>query len=119
MKVKLSTTSYSTMDSQTEYTIKTLEDMLSECVIDFKDNLDHRLHSIEFSYNNSYHSTNSIAPIDALYGRRCRSPLGWYEVDEFYLLGPALFNEEIEKVIIICYRVKTPQTRRKSYADNR
>ncbi|WMV24685.1 hypothetical protein MTR67_018070 [Solanum verrucosum] len=56
------------------------EDMLRACVIDFKGNWDDHLPLIEFAYNNSYHSSIAMAPFEALYGRRCRSPVGWFEL---------------------------------------
>ena len=67
-------------------------------MIDFKGNWDDHLPLIEFSYNNSYNSTMSIAPLKTLYGRRCRSPIGWYEVGEFSRLGPDLVYEALENV---------------------
>ena len=68
--------------------IKNLEDMLRECVIDFKGSLDDHLPLIEFSYNNSYHSSIRMAPFEELYVRRCRSPVGWFEVGESSILLP-------------------------------
>ncbi|WMV24150.1 hypothetical protein MTR67_017535, partial [Solanum verrucosum] len=62
---------------QEEHTIQTLEDMLRACVNDFKGSWDDHLPLIEFAYNNSYHSKIQMAPYEALYGRRCRSPVGW------------------------------------------
>ncbi|WMV24364.1 hypothetical protein MTR67_017749 [Solanum verrucosum] len=64
-------------DGQAEYTSQTLEDMLMACVIDFKGNWDYHLPLIDFAYNNNYHSSIQMAPYEALYGRRCRSPIGW------------------------------------------
>ena len=87
-QVKLSTAFHPQTDGQAERTIQTLEDMLRACVIDFKGNWDDHLPLIEFSYNNSYHSSIAMAPFEALYGRRCRSPVGWFEVGEFALLCP-------------------------------
>ncbi|WMV13634.1 hypothetical protein MTR67_007019 [Solanum verrucosum] len=63
-------------DGQAERTIQTLEDMFRACVINFKGNWDEHLPLIDFAYNNSYHSSIQIAPYEALYGRRCRSPIG-------------------------------------------
>ena len=66
-------------DWQAERTIETLEDMLRVCVIDFRGNWDEHMPLIEFSYNNSYHPSIGMEPFEALYGRRCRSPVGWFE----------------------------------------
>nr|XP_009768467.1 PREDICTED: uncharacterized protein LOC104219478 [Nicotiana sylvestris] len=60
-----------------------------------------------------------MAPFDALYGRRCRSPIGWFEVGEEELLGPDLVHQAMEKVKTIHERLKAAQSRQKSYADIR
>ncbi|GJZ30387.1 putative reverse transcriptase domain-containing protein [Tanacetum coccineum] len=53
---------------------------------------------VEFSYNNSYHSSVRCAPFEALYGRKCRSPIMWAEVGEGQLIGPELVQETTEKI---------------------
>nr|GEV53582.1 retrotransposon protein, putative, Ty3-gypsy subclass [Tanacetum cinerariifolium] len=63
------------MDGQSKRTIQTLEDMLCACVIDFGSSWDRHLPLVEFSYNNSYHASIKAAPYEALYGRKCRSPI--------------------------------------------
>ena len=62
-------------DGQSERTIQTLEDMLRACVLDFKGIWASHLPLVEFAYNNSYHSSIRAAPYEALYGRKCRSPI--------------------------------------------
>ncbi|GKD70882.1 putative reverse transcriptase domain-containing protein, partial [Tanacetum coccineum] len=69
-------------DGQSKRTIQTLKDMLRACVIDFGGNWDVHLPLVEFSYNNSYHSSIRCAPFEALYGRKCRSPVLWAEIGE-------------------------------------
>nr|GEZ89020.1 putative reverse transcriptase domain-containing protein [Tanacetum cinerariifolium] len=69
-------------DGQSERTIQTLEDMLRACVIDFVKVWVNHLPFVKFSYNNSYHASIKEAPFEALYGRKCRSPVGWNEVEE-------------------------------------
>ncbi|GJU59045.1 putative reverse transcriptase domain-containing protein [Tanacetum coccineum] len=66
-------------DGQSEKTIQTLEDMLRACVIDFGKGWVKHLPLAEFSYNNSYHASIKAAPYEALYGRKCRSPVCWAE----------------------------------------
>ncbi|KAI3808197.1 hypothetical protein L1987_24145 [Smallanthus sonchifolius] len=56
--------------------------MLRACVIDFGGNWESHLSLIEFSYNNSYHTSINMAPFEALYGRKCRSPIWWSEIGE-------------------------------------
>nr|GEW70859.1 putative reverse transcriptase domain-containing protein [Tanacetum cinerariifolium] len=79
-------------------TIKTLEDMLRACVIDFGKGWVKHLPLAEFSYNNSYHASIKAAPYEALYGRRCRSPVSWAEVGEAQLTSPKLIQETTEKI---------------------
>ncbi|WMV25656.1 hypothetical protein MTR67_019041 [Solanum verrucosum] len=58
-------------------------------------------------------------PFEALYGRRCRSPIGWFEVGEVALIKLELVHEAMEKVRLIRERLRTTQSRQKSYADVR
>ena len=88
--MKLSTIFHPQTDDQAKRTIQTLEDMLRDCISDFKGNWYKHLPLVEFAYNNSFHSSISMAPYEALYGRRFRSPIGWFEVGEPSLLGPDL-----------------------------
>nr|GEV52656.1 putative reverse transcriptase domain-containing protein [Tanacetum cinerariifolium] len=72
---------------------------------------------IEFSYNNSYHASIKAAPFEALYDRKCRSPVCWTEVGEAQILGPELIQETTEKIIQIKQRMQAARDRKKSYAD--
>ncbi|GKC26125.1 putative reverse transcriptase domain-containing protein, partial [Tanacetum coccineum] len=74
---------------------------------------------VEFSYNNSYHSSVRCAPFEALYGIKCRSPIMWAEVGEGQLIGPELVQETTEKISQIKDRLKAARDRQKSYADKR
>ncbi|GJS20140.1 putative reverse transcriptase domain-containing protein [Tanacetum coccineum] len=87
-RLDMSTTYHPQIDGQSECTIQTLEDMLRACVLDFKGSWDVHLSLVEFLYNNSYHSSVRCAPFEALYGRKCRSPIMWPEVREGQLIGP-------------------------------
>ncbi|KAJ8770467.1 hypothetical protein K2173_017958 [Erythroxylum novogranatense] len=78
-------------DGQSERTIRTLEGMLRACVMDFKGAWDEHLPLVEFAYNNSYHSSIQMAPYEALYGRRCTTPICWDE-GERKLVGPELIQ---------------------------
>ncbi|GJY92444.1 putative reverse transcriptase domain-containing protein [Tanacetum coccineum] len=69
-------------NGQSERTIQTLEDMLRACVMDFGKGWDRHLPLIEFSYNNSYHTSIKAAHFEVLYGRKCRSPIFWTELPE-------------------------------------
>ncbi|GJV40504.1 putative reverse transcriptase domain-containing protein [Tanacetum coccineum] len=103
------------MDS--ERTIQTLEDMLRECVMDFGGSWDVHLPLVEFSYNNSYHSSVRCAPFEALYGRKCRSSILWAEAGEGQLIGPEIVQETTKKISQIKDRLKTARDRQKNYAD--
>ncbi|GJZ81902.1 putative reverse transcriptase domain-containing protein [Tanacetum coccineum] len=105
--------------SDVERTIQTLEDMLRACVLDFGGSWDVHLSLVEFSYNNSYHSSVRCAPFEALYGRKCRSPIMWAEVGEGQLIRPELVQETTEKISQIKDRLKAACDRQKSYADKR
>ena len=65
-------------------------------MINFRGNWDDHLPFIEFLYNNSYNSSIGMAPFEALYGRRCRSPVGWFEVGESYILGLEIIHDALE-----------------------
>ncbi|KAK1651502.1 hypothetical protein QYE76_069307 [Lolium multiflorum] len=77
------------------------------------------IHPGEFSYNNSYQASLQMAPFEALYGRKCRTPLNWSEVGESQVFGPDVLREAEEKVHKIREYLKTAQSRQKSYADKR
>nr|GEV87537.1 reverse transcriptase domain-containing protein [Tanacetum cinerariifolium] len=68
-RLDMSTTYHPQTDGQSERTIQTLEDMLRACVLDFGKGWDRHLPLVEFSYNNSYHTSIKATPFEALYGR--------------------------------------------------
>ncbi|GJR12586.1 putative reverse transcriptase domain-containing protein [Tanacetum coccineum] len=115
----MSTAYHPQTDGQSERTIQTLEDMLRACVLDFGGSWDVHLLLVEFSYNNSYHSSVRCAPFEALYGRKCRSPIMWVKVGEGQLIGPELVQEIAEKISQIKDRLKVARDRQKSYVDKR
>ena len=78
---------------------------------------DTHLPLIEFTYNNSYHSSIGMAPFEALYGRRCRTPLCWYESGENVVLGPEIVQQTTETIQMIREKMKASQSRHKSYHD--
>ena len=82
----------------TERTIQTLEDMLRACVLEQQGIWDKYLPLIEFAYNNSPHASIGMAPYEALYGRKCQSPLCWYEPREGSLLGHDLLKLTMEQI---------------------
>ena len=91
--------------------------MLRACVLDFKVQWDEYLPLCEFAYNISYHSSIGMKPFEALYGRRCRTPVSWKEVGERSFHGPTIVEETSDKVKLIQERLKFARSRQKSYAD--
>ncbi|GJW52089.1 putative reverse transcriptase domain-containing protein [Tanacetum coccineum] len=88
-------------DGQSERTIQTLEDMLRACVIDFGSSWDRHFPLVKFSYNNSYHASIKDALYEALYGRKCRSPICWSKVGDSQLTSPELIRDMTEKIVQI------------------
>ncbi|KAL0417133.1 UNVERIFIED_CONTAM: Transposon Tf2-11 polyprotein [Sesamum latifolium] len=116
-KLHFSTAFHPQTDGQSERTIQTLEDMMRACTMEFKGNWDDHLPLMEFAYNNSFHSSISMAPYEALYGRRCRSPVCWDIEGLQQLEGPELVQETVKKIQIVKKCLKAAQDRRKSYVD--
>ncbi|GKD19702.1 putative reverse transcriptase domain-containing protein [Tanacetum coccineum] len=118
-RLDMSTAYHPQIDEKSERTIQTLEDMLRACVIDFGNGWDRHLPLIEFSYNNSYHTSIKAAPFEGLYGRKCGSPFCWAEVGDVQLTGPEIIHETTEKIIQIKSRIQAARDRQKSYIDVR
>ncbi|GJZ31560.1 putative reverse transcriptase domain-containing protein [Tanacetum coccineum] len=87
--------------------------MLRACVLDFKKGWDKHLPLVEFLYNNSYHTNIKDAPFEALYGRKCRSPICWVEVGDSQLIGPEIIHETTKKIIQIKSRIQAALDRQK------
>ena len=105
------------MDGQLEIVIQVLEDMLRNCVIDYEGSWDRHIPLVEFVYNNGFKSSIGMAPYEALYGRKCRTPLCWTKLSEKKVIGLDLIQETEEKVKMIRERLKVATDRQKSYAD--
>ncbi|GJR97732.1 putative reverse transcriptase domain-containing protein [Tanacetum coccineum] len=118
-RLDMSTAYYSETDGQSERTIQTLEDMLRACVLDFGKGWDRHLPLVEFSYNNSYHTSIKAALFKALYGRKCRSPICWVEFGDSQLTGLEIIHEMTEKIVQIKSRIQAARDRQKSYNDVR
>ncbi|GKE93794.1 putative reverse transcriptase domain-containing protein [Tanacetum coccineum] len=112
----MSTVYHPETDGQSERTIQTLEDMLRACVIDFGKGWVKHLPLTEFSYNNSYHASIKAAPYEALYGRKCRSPVCWaedrqksYAKPMEFEVGDRVMIKVLSKVRKVAYRLELPQ----------
>jgi hypothetical protein len=106
-------------DGQTERTNQVLEDMLRACALKHGGSWDKSSPYAEFSYNNSYQASLKMSPFEALYGRKCRTPLYWDQTGERQLFGPEIIQEAEEQVQQIRENLRTAQSRQKSYADTR
>ncbi|KAA3470922.1 reverse transcriptase [Gossypium australe] len=89
-RLDFSTAFHPQSDGQSERVIQILEDMLRGCVIDFRGSWEEFLSLAEFAYNNSYQSSIQMAPYEALYGRKCRTPTCWTKLGERQVLCPEL-----------------------------
>jgi len=118
-RLSMSSAYHPQTDGQSKRTIQSLEDLLQTCVLDHLGAWDEVLPLVEFTYNNSFHTGIGMAPYEALYGRRCRTPLCWYQDGESVMVGPELLRQTTEKVKLIQERMKASQSRQKSYADQR
>nr|GEU73995.1 putative reverse transcriptase domain-containing protein [Tanacetum cinerariifolium] len=120
-QLDMSTAYHPQTDGQSERTIQTLEDMLHACVIDFGKGWDRYLPLVEFSYNNSYHTSIKAASFEVLYGQKFRSPTCWAKVGDAQLTGPEIVHETTEKIIqikkrTIAYRLELPENLSKVYS---
>lgn len=104
-------------DGQSKRVIQILEDMLQGCVIDFHDNWEDHLPLVEFEYNNSYQSSIQMAPYEALYRHKCRTPLGWTKLGERRVLGLELATKTESTIRLIRDRLKVASDRKNSYVD--
>nr|CAH66331.1 H0813E03.8 [Oryza sativa] len=118
-RLNFSTAYHPQTDGQTERLNQILEDILRACVLNFGKTWDKSLPYAEFSYNNSYQASIQMAPYEALYGRKCQTPLLWDQVGESQVFGTDILREAEVKVRTIQENLKVAQSRQKSYADNR
>jgi len=87
-KLMMSSAYHPQTNGQSERTIQSLEEFLRTCILDHLGAWDELLPLIEFTYNNSFHASIGMAPYEALYGRKCRTPQCWYQDGEAVLVGP-------------------------------
>ena len=102
------------IDGQFERVIQVLEDMLRGCVLDFPRSWDRYIPVMEFSYNNSFQSSIGMAPYEALYGRKCRTPVCWTELNEHKVIGTDIVIYTEEKVQVIWKSLKAASDRQKN-----
>lgn len=110
-RLTFSTAFHPQTDGQSERTIQTLEDLLRLCILEFAGGWESHVHLIEFAYNNSFQASIGMAPYEALYGRKCRTPLCWVETGERKVFGSELVDEVTDKIRLIRDRLRTVQDR--------
>ena len=86
-------------------------------MLDFPRSWDRYIPLMKFAYNNSYQLSIDMTPYEALYGRRCRTPLCWIDLNEYKVIGLDIVKETEEKVRIIKQRLKASSDKQKLYAD--
>ncbi|WVZ89409.1 hypothetical protein U9M48_035822 [Paspalum notatum var. saurae] len=96
-----------------------LEDMLRACALTYSTKWDDCLPFAEFAYNNNYQKSLEMAPFEALYGRRCRTPLNWSEPGERVTFGPDMVTQAEKQVKFIHQNLKRAQSRQNSYSEKR
>ena len=97
-KMKFNTAFHLQTNGQLERLIQVLEDMLRGCVMEFSGSLDRYIPLMEFAYNNSFQSSIGMAPYEALYGWKCRTPVCWTELNEHKVIGSDIVKDTEEKV---------------------
>ncbi|GJY52560.1 putative reverse transcriptase domain-containing protein [Tanacetum coccineum] len=114
----------SSPNRDSHFTIQILA-IITECFAsphirhDFGKGWQKHLPLVEFSYNNSYHAGIKATPFEALYGRKCRSPVCWAKVGDVQLTGPEIIHETTEKIVQIRQRLQAARDRQRSYANVR
>jgi hypothetical protein len=116
-KLSFSTAYHPQTGGQTERVNQILKDMLRACVLSYGAKWEDCLPFAKFSYNNNYQASLQMAPFEALYGRKCRTPLNSSETGESQVFGPDVIKEAEEQVQLIRNHLKAAQSRQKSYAD--
>ncbi|GJU80715.1 putative reverse transcriptase domain-containing protein [Tanacetum coccineum] len=101
-------------DHDSHFTFRFWQSLQS--ALDFGKGWERHLPLVEFSYNDSYHASIKVSPFEALYGRKCRSPVCWAEVGDVQLTGPEIIHESTEKIVQIQQRLQATRDRQRSYA---
>ena len=115
--MNLSTTYHPEIDGKIKRVNQVMEDILRMYVMDNQTHWEKYLYLLEFSYNNSFHSSIGMPSYEDLYGRPCRMPSSWDRLEDRVIVGPELIQEMEEQVIQIRQRLKEAQDRQKIYVD--
>jgi hypothetical protein len=115
--LNFNTTYHPESDGQTKRVNQVIEDMLRKYVMDKPSIWEDYLHLVEFAYNNGYQASLKISPFEALYGRKCNTPISWDNPADREIIGPKLLGEMEEKLLKIKQNLKATQDMQKSYSD--
>jgi hypothetical protein len=115
--LNFSTTYHLESDGKTKRVNQVIEYMLRMYVMDKPSKWEDYLHLVEFSYKNGYQESLKMSPFDALYGRRCNTPVSWDNPTDRAVVGPDFLREMEEEMIKIKQNLKVSQDRHRSYAD--
>jgi transposase InsO family protein len=115
--MNFSTTYHPQSDGKTERVNQVIEDMLRMYVMDKPSKWEDYLHLVEFSYNNGYQDSLKMSPFEALYGRKCNTPVSWDNPSDRVVLGPELLKDMEDQMVRIKQNLKATQDRKKIYAD--
>jgi hypothetical protein len=94
-----------------------IEDMMRKYVLDKPSKWEDYLHLVEFGYNNGYRISLKMIPFEALYGRKCNTPVRWDKPRDIAVVGPKLLKEMEEQLVNIRKNLKDAHDRQRSYAD--
>jgi hypothetical protein len=117
MNLNFSTDYHPESDGQTERVNRVIEDILRMYVIDKPSKWEDYLHLVEFTYNNGYQASLKMSPFEALYGRKCNTPMSWDNPADRKIVGSELLKEIEDQMIKIKQNLKDAQDRQKRYAD--
>jgi transposase InsO family protein len=112
--LNFSTTYHPESDGKIERVNQIIEDMLRMYVMDQPSKWEDYLHLVEFSYNNGYQTSLKMSPFEALYGRKCNTPVSWDNPTDRAIIGPELLREMEEQMVKIKQNLKTAQIEKKS-----
>jgi hypothetical protein len=115
--LNLSTTYHPESDGKIERTNMIIEDMLRMYVMDQPSKWEDYIHLVEFACNNGYHASLKMSPFEALYGKKCNTPVSWDNLADRAVVGPNLLKEMEDQMEKIKQDLKVAQNRQKSYAD--
>jgi hypothetical protein len=115
--INFSKTYHPQTDGKTKRVNRIIEDMLRMYVMDKPSKWEDYLHLVEFSYNNGYQASLRMIPFEALYGRKCNTPVSWDNPEDRVVLGPELLKDMEDQVVKIKKNLKVAQDRQKFYAD--